>query len=162
MRTLPLLATLAALIGCAEQPAPSAEVEPVSDADPAWVQHDVAEHFSFGAPPNLGVEQVRGVDSAVGAFASDAMKLSYDFGWYSNPLPDEGQEGFTAETVEIDGHAARLVQYRHAPVDPARPNVVAVHFPDLGEGNRLTVVALCADDETIAVAQEIMRSIRFR
>ena len=119
-----------------------------------WVAVQAAKKtFEFKAPPDLEKVPVRGKDSLVGKYESPSMILSYDYGWYSSPLADEKQPGYSSKLVKIDGKTAKVVTYE---------GVAAVHFPKVKDKNRLTVYVLLKKREAQATALQLFRTIRFK
>jgi hypothetical protein len=117
-----------------------------------WTRFRPHDAFTFRGPSDLEAIPVQAVDSGVGRYANADLVLSYDYGWYSDPLEPAGQPGYQSESVEIDGRTARIVTFEgHA----------AVHFADLGESMRLTVLVELKQPSARADALEIFRSIRF-
>ena len=99
-----------------------------------WVAVKAARNaFEFKAPPDLEKVPVRGVDSLVGKYESPSMLLTYDYGWYSSPLPDEKQPGYSSKIVKINGKTAKVVTF---------DGVAAVHFPKVKDKIRLTVYVI--------------------
>ena len=54
-----------------------------------WVVIHAKGGFEFSVPPGTVDQKAQGIDSAVGRFTGTGFELSYDYGWYSNPLDDK-------------------------------------------------------------------------
>jgi hypothetical protein len=113
-----------------------------------WQTIDVEGKFSFMAPPDLKPQPVQGIDSLVGQYASPTLDVTFDYGWYSDPM--DGQ-GYASRGVSIDGRSARLL---------SKGDVVAVHVPTVVEGVRLTMSVRMIDADP-ATAEALLRSIDF-
>ncbi|MFN2252357.1 MAG: hypothetical protein ACK2UL_10620, partial [Anaerolineae bacterium] len=105
-------------------------------------------------------------DSFVGAFVSDdGTELGFDYGQYSNPLPDPGAPGYDVTTEEIGGKPAKLVVAREAPAVTTGVNFAEVTRDRMGcEGMFINKLTVSADDLTAeqqATVLEILRSIHF-
>ena len=119
-----------------------------------WVAVKAARNaFEFKAPPDLEKVPVRGVDSLVGKYESPSMLLTCDYGWYSDPLPDEKQPGYSSKIVKINGKTAKVVTF---------DGVAAVHFPKVKDKIRLTVYVILKKKEAKATALQLFRTIRFK
>lgn len=135
----------------------------------AWKTVDAKGHFSFSVPADMEERAVQGTDSYVGEFHNNNIHLSFDYGWWSDPLEDTSRPQYQEAIVEIDGKRAKQVTFFLPKPEEAPPFVAAVHFSDVGDGpdkgggtTRLTMFARCrspADQET---AKRIFSSIRFR
>jgi hypothetical protein len=66
--------------------------------------------FRVTIPPGWRYEPQSGVDSIVGAFVGDGITLLFDYGYYSNPLPNEYDAKYTISYETIDGRKAKMVQ----------------------------------------------------
>ncbi|HEX7600790.1 MAG TPA: hypothetical protein VF316_04255 [Polyangiaceae bacterium] len=133
--------------------------------------------FSFFVPPEVIEEKAEGDDSIVGAFAGPKMRLSYDFGRYSNSLASESVDGrapvdeiLSRKEVTLSGTPGVLVTMRV--LSPQRARFLSgVHFPKVAvsepymslgrEDARLTMMATCDALADCAPAEGIFRSIEF-
>ena len=119
-----------------------------------WVAVKAAgKTFEFKAPPDLKNVPVRGKDSLVGKYESPSMLLTCDYGWYSDPLPNEKQPGYSSKMVKINGKKAKIVTF---------DGVAAVHFPKVKDKIRLTVYVILKKKEAKATALQLFRTIRFK
>ena len=108
---LPLV-VIAVFAGCEPAPPPSVPSN--------WQTISANGKFTFKAPPDLKPEPVQGIDSFVGKYASPTLEVTFDYGWYSDPM---NGEGYTSREITVDGKSARLV---------TKGDVVAIHFPKVG------------------------------
>jgi hypothetical protein len=130
-----------------------------------------AGQFSFILPPALA-EVVPGgpSDTLVKQYESATLKLSFDYGPYSDPLKlaVDGALDYQVQETVIDGKPARLVTYhRDAGTGgngPAYPYFAGVYFPDLGRGSRfkLGMYATGATLNDQQLSLQIMRSVQFQ
>jgi hypothetical protein len=113
-----------------------------------WQSIEAEKAFTFKAPPDLQPEQVQGIDSFIGRYVSQSMTVSFDYGWYSDPMD---REGFDRSSTTIDGRRAYIVR---------KSDVMGVHFPEVQGDTKLTMRAELhgADPETI---ETIFRTIDF-
>jgi hypothetical protein len=143
MRTLRIALMIGLLVaGCDSSPPPP----PVP---PQWQTISARSAFTFRAPADLKPVPVQGVDSFVGKYASSSLEVTFDYGWYSDPME---RGGYTSRTVTVDGKSARLVSKDGV--------VVGIHFPQVSGKTRLTmVVRLNGADPKLA--ETLLRSIDF-
>lgn len=135
---------------------------------PDWKEIDARGKFTFSLPSVLGEKKVHGIDSYVGVYESPALRISFDYGWYSGVPADGGKEGYTREEIQIDGQKAVITSY---PLDSKNAEndyayFTAVHFPGLPETedglrNKLTMSAYCKTKKDRSTAHTIFGSIRF-
>lgn len=121
----------------------------------------VENAFTFKVPGDMSGADARGIDSIAGAFESPAIRLTYDYGAFSDPLGNDSSDGFQLTLLTIDGHQARIERFEDPSADAGFPLVAAIHFPDLGNGNLLTMYARCRDEDAQDLAVDIFRTIRF-
>lgn len=154
---------------CAERPP-----EPLA---PSYRRVWCHDSFSFFLPADMVAEKVAGEDSIVGAFAGPKMRLSYDYGQFSNPLESENEDGgppmdriLSRKEVVVSGTPAVLVTMEVLLMRPTpffRSGVhfprVAVSEPSLSLGGRadakLTMEATCDVLADCEPAEGIFRSI---
>ena len=139
----PLLLLAAALVlGC------DASVSPPRPAPPEWQTVSAGKAFTFRAPTDLKPVPVQGKDSFVGNYASPTLEVTFDYGWYSDPMD---REGYASRAVQVDGKSARLV---------TKDDVVAIHFPKITGETKLTMSVRLkgADPKT---AETLLQSIDF-
>jgi hypothetical protein len=122
-----------------------------------WHKVD-AGPFSILAPLDWGFHQLEGVDSFVGEFVGDSVRLVFDFGAYSNPLKEEKKPEYVVSYESIGGFRAKVV----SPRTPGH-GVTGIYFRDVGFGHR-TALSLWGRDLTSAqqeLALKIFETIRF-
>ena len=134
--------------GAAQEPVPS-----------NWKK--VNEHyFEFYVPPDMEKVMVQGIDSHVGQYQNKSITLNFDYGLYSDPLNYVSKQ--PQESVEIDGHQARIVRYK----DADGRFIMAVHIPAILRereyvGPKLTMFSSCASQTDFDTVREIYYSVRF-
>jgi hypothetical protein len=106
--------------------------------------------FELRVPSDFKGGPIQGFDSLLGEYESPSMLLTYDYGWYSNPLTD--QSGYSSKTFLIDGKTANIVIFEGG---------VGVHFPKVEGMNRLTVHVSLKKKEAKATALQLFQTIRF-
>jgi hypothetical protein len=157
---------LAAVTGCAQNPAPKA-TEPPSwpPNDPiasGWKRIQVGDAFSFDAPLDTQTIPLQGIDSSVGGYKSDRFNLSFDYGAFSNSL--------SAETpwTEIAGHKARLeVESGDCQVLPDDHHnwqlggSVYVELRPIPDRLALTMSGCAADQAGLEELRQVYLSLRF-
>ena len=137
--SLPLM-MVAAFAGCDSAPPPSVPQD--------WQTISANGKFTFKAPPDLKPEPVQGIDSFVGKYASPTLEVTFDHGWYSDPMD---REGYTSRGTTVDGKAARLV---------TKGDVVAIHFPKVGGETKLTM-SVRLKNADVKTAETLLQSIDF-
>jgi hypothetical protein len=119
--------------------------------------------FSVLLPPGWTYEPDQGIDSFIGTFAGDGMRLRFDYGWYSNSLPHDNDPAYHVHFETVAGRDAKI----------AYPNSgngeTGIYFPGVTGGppfapDMLTRHNIIGQNLTPAqrdVALQIFRSIRF-
>lgn len=126
-----------------------------------WKRFQEGDKFSFSAPKNLESQETHGIDSFAGQYNSPDLKLQFDYGMYSDPLENTSPDDFKAEKAMIGGHEARIVTFRSAGLEPEFSYWAGVHFPDLGDRVKLTMLVRSAKAQGQKKAKIIFHSIRF-
>ncbi len=140
-----------------------------------WERVDARGLFSFLAPTCPVRQDVMGIDSYIGEYRGEDVVLFFNYGQHSNSLRNEGQAGYSARAVAVDGRDARLVRYQ------VRPEVAeyrhlryfsGLHVPGvlparLVEGFRLgatslTMSILCRRDADCDALEAALLSVEFR
>lgn len=113
-----------------------------------WQTIKAGDAFTFKAPPDLRPNPVQGIDSFVGKYTSPGMTLSFDYGWYSDPM---NREGFERSSTMIDGKRAYFAR---------KNSFLGVHFPKIEGDTKLTMYVELhgADADTV---ETIFRTIHF-
>lgn len=137
-----------------------------------WKRIDANGTFTFFVPPDMEAEPVQGIDSYVGQYRGNSMRLYFDYGWYPGNFCDarytEQKPQHTDVTTQIGGETARLMTF-HEPepkMDHAFPYVAVVCFAELGTEERRPKITLTmsvngkgrAEQQ---IAEKIFRSIQF-
>lgn len=130
-----------------------------------WQEFDAFGRFRFRTPNDVKQRPAPGIDSLVGSFQGRAIRLSFDYGLYSDSLRDSSysrypqyQEG----DIEIDGKKARMITFYSSEINKEYPYVAAIHFPVTEErGARLTMMAFGKTESDLHVARKVFESIRF-
>jgi hypothetical protein len=146
-----LLSACAALF--AQSTAPAAA--PPDGIPKEWVLIKAGTEFTFWAPSDFKQKRFGGVDSFVGEYESPTMKISFDYGWYSNPM-DTSE--YQREALTLDGRAAFLARSEKG---------VGVYVPNAAETkgmpkstDKLYFFVTC-DKATTDQATLLLKSIQF-
>ena len=114
--------------------------------------------FSFSIPPSFNKTEAQGDDSFVEEYAAAGVKLSFDYGWYSNNFGDWPKDT-KFEDVEIDGKAARIGTVKQE-FHKGFPYSTQVHIKLKG-GVALSMFAACKSQKEVALARKIFETIAF-
>jgi len=116
-----------------------------------WQLIKAGDKFTFRAPSDLRPSNVKGIDSFVGEYKSPTLVLSFDYGWYSNSLNDEGYSG---SWTSIDGRRAWIA---------TKDDNTGVHFPRVDDADEKTKLTMFAKlkGSSIETVHKIFRSIEF-
>ena len=144
LKSLLPLVVIAVLAGCEPSPPPPSVPSVPSD----WQTIRANGAFTFKAPPDLKPEPVQGIDSFVGKYVSPTLEVTFDYGWYSDPM---NREGYNSRGVTVDGKSARLV---------TRGDVVAIHFPKVSGNTKLTM-SVRLKNAVPKTAETLLQSIDF-
>ena len=121
-----------------------------------------ARYFTLLIPKDMERIPVRGVDSHVGQYANKGIKLSFDYGWYSDALRYSHKPQFRVRHEAIHGAKARIVTFQRQPSG----YVAAVHFPRVPGAHdgkmKLTIYSECETASDVRTALEIFKTVRFR
>jgi hypothetical protein len=117
-----------------------------------------AGYFSIYAPPEWKFHKLQGIDSYVGEFVGDGIRLEFDYGQYSNSLPPDAKEPTYAVTQEpVGGHPAKIV----SPRTPGH-GLTAIYFPDVGDTNGLFFYGHDLTAQQQELTLRIFQTIRFK
>lgn len=149
---------------------PATSIEPTSHGSTAATQScpstdfvtiDGSE-FSISLPADLRDEAAEGVDSEVGTYSADGIEVSWDFGWYSNPL-DYWEGPIETRLVNYSGIGGRVVVAEPVPEIRDGRHITAAHFMRIsGEPdawNSLTVSVVYDDASSAPLADCIITSV---
>ena len=107
-------------------PAPNDSTPTINEVPTNWQFVD-ANSFTLSLPPGWEFNKLQGIDSYVGEFVGDGVKLSFDFGWYSNSLADDNDPDHVVTYKTIDGYKAKIVFPKIT-----GKGTTGVYFADLG------------------------------
>jgi hypothetical protein len=136
-----LLAVLGA--GCSSSQVMSALSQSTSSGSPSvtdtplpnWQIVD-AGTFTLSLPPGWKFNKLQGIDSYIGEFIGDGVKLEFDYGWYSNSLAEDNDPDHVVTYEIVDGYRAKIVMPK-----VAGNGTVGVYFSDLdGEQKNKTSI----------------------
>lgn len=113
--------------------------------DNNWHRIDLRK-FTVNTPRDFKFHQQEGIDSYVGLITNETDSIEFDYGWYSNDLT---AEDWHLTTERVNG--------RKAVIGYSNSFGTAIHFPNLGNDNSLTVYAGTMSKET---ALDIFRTIK--
>jgi hypothetical protein len=112
------------------------------------------EYFSFSVPASFKKTRAHGIDSFVEEYSGKGIRLSFDYGDYSNDFSDwRGNTVF--EILTVDGRPATLgTRFEKA------ATLTQVHIP-LDFPTALSMSVLCQSESDVALARRIFESIHF-
>ena len=136
-----------------------------SDPPAVWTRRDVGP-FVLYLPPDLEVVPTRGIDSFVEEYRGRDFSLSFDYGWYSDPLKYRNRPRYKRQLVSVDGFSAWLVSFHDPSQHREFPAVIAIHFRNVSpvqkrDKNRLTLYARCRSEEQYPLLRHVFSSLRF-
>jgi hypothetical protein len=112
--------------------------------------------FSFAIPAPWKKTDQRGIDSFVEEYLGPGIKLSFDFGIYSNNFEDWPKET-KFEEVKINGRAARIgIAQRE--FNEGYPYSTQVYIK-ASEGVALSMFAACKSEKELAMARKVFETI---
>jgi hypothetical protein len=129
-----------------------------------WEIVEVGDIFSLAAPPGTLYHEGSGADSIVGTIAVQDLKLSFDYGVYSDPLnKDDFYKNYELEETQIDGIAARIVTAYNT---GNNSHLIGVHFPNIKESLlgsvKLTIYSSLESEENYDMVEKIFRTIKLK
>ena len=80
------------------------------------------ERFNMELPPKMVDQDPQGIDSYIGLYIGDGLRVSFDLGWYSNDLTHLNDEVRPVMTNDVPG----LVRF-----EAGDPNKLGVYYADL-------------------------------
>lgn len=133
-----------------------------------WKKIDAEGHFTFFLPPGMEKGADRGRDSYVEVYRSADMRVSFDYGQWSNTLKDFAEKPEYQEVrTKIAGKRAKVVTFYDPESSYEYKYVAAAHFPDvrkipfpIGWG-KLTFWANGKGIAEQEIAKQIFHSISF-
>ena len=135
-RTTLLFLLVLVLLGCKSLSQNLTKAE-TSALRQGWDIINADGKFIFSIPQNMQKQDTPGIDSYVEEYRNTNMKVSFDYGIYSDPL---------------DGYS----------MEPEYKYCAGVHFPAVNEdGSKLTLMVEFNDEKDYETAKTIFRSIYF-
>lgn len=137
-----------------------------SAATPAdWQDWDLGA-FRMRTPTGLH-HVAGGTDSQAGAWTADGVRISYDYGLYSDPLNRRSAMlDYQSSAGKVDGLDARFVRFRVAESTGPVQTCSGVHVPLVGTSSMgklsLTMLACAADADRLQPVPAMFESIRFQ
>ena len=125
------------VLGLAWLRMPVAQDRPASASrTPAgWQRLDVGP-FSVAFPPGWTHRRLQGRDSMVGVFQGPNMSFWYEYGWYSNPLPEPDEPGYAGYVTRISCKVAHVVAAIEEPATETGVFFPRVYTTVIIEGER--------------------------
>ncbi len=118
-----------------------------------WPRLEAGDAFSVAAPPGWTYTPLQGIDSFVGAFEGDGVRITFDFGMYSSLGAFEGDPAFSFTTETIDGYEATFATPR-----AARPGLTGV-LVEIDDDTELSMHAFDLTPEQQELVFAIFRSL---
>ncbi len=130
----------------------------VTTVPDGWHLLDAGD-FTIYAPAKWDFHKLQGIDSYVGEFVGDGVRLKSDYGLYSNSIPAEAKEpAYTIVEEKIGGHLARIVSSK-----TTGHGITAIYFREDGSGsNGLFIDAINLSDSQQKTVLAMFRTVRFR
>ena len=115
-------AAVAVLCGCSTKAVPR-----------NWKRSDT-RCFTFSMPPDMEAQPLEQVETYAGAYRSRTLGLSFEYGWYTDPLEKPHGLDYQETTVEIDKKSAKLVTFVQP--DSFATNRAEVYFAQSGTARK--------------------------
>ena len=115
--------------------------------------------FSFSVPSSFRKTGARGIDSFVEEYVAKRIKLSFDYGWYSNNFEDWPKDT-KFEDLKVNGKDARIGTALRA-FHKGFPYSTQIHIK-LDAGMALSMFAACKSEEEVSLARKIFKTISFK
>jgi hypothetical protein len=119
-----------------------------------------ADRIQADIPADMERQDLQGFDSAVGRWSNGELELTYDIGRFSDPLGYGDRDEFRISLLTISDRSATIEYFYDTEMDSARPWIAALHIPDLGNGDALTMYVHAADEDGQDAALRIFRSLK--
>ena len=157
-----LLFLMLLLPGCQSksQNATTAETPKLKEG---WKIINADGKFTFHIPENMQKQDIHGIDSYAEEYRNERMRVSFDYGIYSDPWDKYSSEPEYKEIKEvISSREAKIVYFEPKSLGSEYKYYAGVHFPAVQEGgSKLTVVVVFNDENDWETARTIFRSIHF-
>ena len=114
--------------------------------------------FSFSVPSSFKKTETRGIDSFVEEYVGANIKLSFDYGIYSNNF-DDWPKDTKFENLKVDGKDARIGNAKRE-FHKGFPYSTQIHIK-LDGGVALSMFAACKSENEVALARKIFETISF-
>ncbi len=121
-----------------------------------------ADKFTLFVPPDWNFIKGTGIDSYVGDFSGDGVRLMFDYGRYSNSLAEDNDAHYSVTYEAIDGHRAKLVVPKTKDGEET-----GVYFADIGSVMIGSAVSFNLVGEKLTKNQQetailIFRTLKFK
>ena len=119
--------------------------------------------FIFYIPQNMQKQDTHGIDSYVEVYRNKNMRVSFDYGFYSDPLDGYSMKPEYKEIKEIiSGREVKIVYFKPTSFASEYKYFAGVHFPAVKEGgSTLTMMVEFNDEKDYETAKTIFGSIYF-
>lgn len=117
------------------------------------------QSFSFSIPLSLSKTEARGKDSFVQEYASDDLRIIFDFGIYSNDFSDWSKDT-SFEKVEINGRSARIGTVKHE-IREGYPYSAQIYVKT-DRYTALSIFAACKSEKEVLLAKRVFRTLKFK
>jgi len=135
-----------------------------------WQTINANDKFSFKLPPEIIKQEIQQTDSFVQQYIGRNMLVSFDYGWYSEPLiGKESEPEYFEEERQIDGKQAKIISYRTYQESSFGGYYLGASFRNIEEETigqqtqtvHLTMGVSYANEEDESTALRIIESIDF-
>jgi len=128
-----------------------------------WDIINADNKFMFNIPQNMQKQDTHGIDSYIEEYRNKSMRVSFDYGIYSDPLDGYSMGPAYKEIKEvISGREAKIVYFKPTSFASEYKYYAGVHFPAVEEdGSKLTMVVEFNDEKDWEIAKAIFRSVYF-
>lgn len=130
-----------------------------ADASSVSLPKVIENHrFLFKLPLDFNEVDVQGIDSFVKVYESDTIRLSLDYGWYSNSFGNWPENTVYEEAV-IFGRSARIGT---ANSDRGEFQYITQVYFNLENKLKLSMSALCKTMGDVTIAHAVFKTILFK
>jgi len=136
---------------------------------PNWIEFRARDVFTFMGPDDLVNRPVQGIDSFIGDYRSQTIRVFFDYGWYSPPAECRSTElECETEQIEVDGKQATLLRGRMRDHEGNAFFIAMVYVPEVKRDpyfediwDRLSLFATSVQEQERDVLELIVRSVDF-